>query len=384
MDSRLFWLALAAFVGSMEGGLAAGLLPAISADMGVTTGQAGLLVLGYSLAYAIGTPLLAVMLGGVGRRRVLAGAELGLALCAVLIALAPVFPVLVAARTLLAVAAGTFTGTALAVAAMIAAPGQRGRALQTVTLGQSLANLVGVPLGALVAVHFSWRFDYGAIAVMAGAAALALYLGLPRGMHGDTLSIGARLKVLRVAGIVPALLTTVAMYVGSGAAGIYLGAVTSSVGLALDTLPLILLGVGSGAVLASVTGGRIADRFGNGPVITLSIIITAAGLSCFALLPLLPEGAPRLGLLMTLYLVQAYVAWVYWIAHCSAIAHLAPELVPVAISLEMSAYNLAIALAALAGGYVVDQYGPIAVALVGVPVTLAGLGVWALVPRRAG
>src|SRR5690606_17852272 len=126
MDSRLFWLALAAAVGAVEGGLIAGLLPLISEDMGVTLGQAGLLVLGYSLAYAIGTPLLAVLLGGVGRRRILAGAEFGLAVCALMMALMPLFEGLVAIRTLLAVAAGTFTGTAMATAAMIAPLGQRG------------------------------------------------------------------------------------------------------------------------------------------------------------------------------------------------------------------------------------------------------------------
>ena len=118
MDSRLFWLALAAFVGSTEGGLIAGVLPSISRDMGVTIGQAGLIMVGYALAYAIGTPLLAVVLGGVGRRRILAWSELGLAVCALLIALAPVFPMIVGLRTILAVCAGTFTGTAMATAAM--------------------------------------------------------------------------------------------------------------------------------------------------------------------------------------------------------------------------------------------------------------------------
>ena len=73
MDSRLFWLAVAAFVGSTEGGLVNGLLPAIGEEMKVTAGQTGQVVLGYSLAYAIGTPILSVLLGGVGRRRVLAG-----------------------------------------------------------------------------------------------------------------------------------------------------------------------------------------------------------------------------------------------------------------------------------------------------------------------
>ena len=50
MDSRLFWLALAAFVGSTEGGLVSGLLPSIAEDMNVTAGQTGQLVMGYSLA----------------------------------------------------------------------------------------------------------------------------------------------------------------------------------------------------------------------------------------------------------------------------------------------------------------------------------------------
>ena len=135
MDSRLFWLALAAFVGSTEAGLVAGLLPAIGEDMNVTAGQTGQVVLGYSLAYAIGTPVLSVLLGGVGRRRVLAGGEFTLAVCALLIAVSPFFAWLVSARTLLAVGAGLFTATALATAAMIAPPGQRGQALQVVSMG---------------------------------------------------------------------------------------------------------------------------------------------------------------------------------------------------------------------------------------------------------
>ena len=87
MDSRLFWLAAAAFVGAIEGGLIAGLLPLIGADLGVTLGQAGLLVLFYSIAYAFGPPLLALLLGGVGRRRILSGAEACFAICALLIVL---------------------------------------------------------------------------------------------------------------------------------------------------------------------------------------------------------------------------------------------------------------------------------------------------------
>jgi predicted MFS family arabinose efflux permease len=50
MDTRVFWLALAAFVGAIEGGTIAGLMPLVSGEFGVSAGQAGLLVLFYSRA----------------------------------------------------------------------------------------------------------------------------------------------------------------------------------------------------------------------------------------------------------------------------------------------------------------------------------------------
>ena len=231
MDSRLVWLALAAFVGAVEGGSIAGLLPLISRDMGVTIGQAGWLVLGYSLAYAIGTPLIAVLLGGIGRRRILAGSEFGLAVCALLMAVTPFFEGLVAIRTLLAVAAGTFTGTAMATAAMIAPPGQRGRYMQVVSVGQSMAALVGVPLGAWVAAEFSWRLNYAAIAAMAAAVALALYLRLPKGMPGDTQTMRDRIRVLRNPGMVPALISTLLLMIGATPLMIYIGAIMQSAGV---------------------------------------------------------------------------------------------------------------------------------------------------------
>ena len=375
MDSRLFWLALAAFVGSTEGGLIAGVLPSISKDMDVTIGQAGLIMVGYALAYAIGTPLLAVVLGGVGRRRILALAELGLAVCALLIALAPVFPMLVGIRTVLAVCAGTFTGTAVATAATIAPTGQRGRAIQIVTMGQSLAVLVGVPVGAYVAAHFSWRFNYAAIAAMAAAAALALYLRLPRGMHGDTQSMRDRLRVLGNPGVLSALLVTLLFIGSSFPLLIYVGALINQNELDLDVLPVVLLASGIGAVIASLSAGRIADALGNRMTVTVSTLALIVGLGAFALLPVLPLPA-RLPLLLTLFVVQGYVGWGYWIAHCSQMAHLAPTSVPVAISLDMAALNIGMAIAAATGGVIVDKWGANALPYAGAPVAVLALIVW--------
>src|SRR5690606_3887425 len=138
-----------------------------------------------------------------------------LAAGALLIAVAPTFGWVVSGRTLLAVGAGLFTATALATATMIAPPGQRGRALQVVSMVQSLAVLLGVPAGAFVGTHFSWRIDYFVVAGMALAAALALYLRLPKGMPGDRQTLADRLRVLGNPGVVPALSTTLACMVAA-------------------------------------------------------------------------------------------------------------------------------------------------------------------------
>jgi predicted MFS family arabinose efflux permease len=385
MDSRLLWLALAAFVGAVEGGLIAGQLPLIGAEMGVTIGQAGLLVVGYSLAYAIGTPLLAVLLGGIGRRRILAGAEFGLAVCALLLALSAVFELMVVVRTVLAVAAGTFTATATATAAMLAPSGQRGRYIQVITIGQSIAALVGVPIGAYVATRFSWRINYGAVAAMAAAASLALYLGLPRGMHGDTQTMRERIRVLSNPGIVPALVSTLLFMAGAMPMAIYVGALMAAAGIGIASLPLVFFVGGLGALAASLTAGRLADRVGNRAA---AIGMSAAAMTVlvvFAQLKVLPEGL-ALPVLLAALAVHAYVVWAFSIAVTSESAHLAPSSVPVAISVNMSAFNIAMAIAAAAGGAVVDTWGASVAALGGVPLVLAALLIWVLLPgeRRRG
>jgi predicted MFS family arabinose efflux permease len=375
MDSRLFWLALAAFVGSVEGGLISGQLPMISAEMGVSIGQAGLLVVGYSLAYAIGTPVLAVLLGGVGRRRVAAGSELVLAVCAVLLAVAPFFEWMVTARTVLAVAAGTLTGTALSTAAMLAPAGQRGRYMQVITMGQSLAALVGVPLGAWVATQFSWRINYGAIAVMAAAAALAIYLGLPRGMLGDTQTMRDRVRVLGNPGVRPALLSTLLFMAGATPVTIYIGAMMTRAGIDIAVLPLVFFAGGVGALVTGLTAGRIADRIGNRTTAMATAVAVMVTLSALASLPMLPAGL-HLPVLLVAFAVHAYTVWTFSIAVQSQLAHLAPSSVPVAISLNMSGFNIAMAIAAAAGGVIVDGWGTSVLALAGVPLVVGALAIW--------
>lgn len=380
MDSRLFWLSLAAFVGAIEGGLIAGILPLISADLGVSLGQTGLLVLFYSLAYAFGPPLLALLLGGVGRRRILAWSEFGLAICALLMVFMPFFEGLVVVRTVLAVVAGTYTGTAMATAAMLAPPGQRGRYMQVITMGQAIAALAGVPLGALLAVNFGWRVEYMALAVMASLAALALYVKLPRGMPGDKMSIGERVKVLRNPAIGTALLSTLVFMIGSSPLMVYISALMTAVGVDYEALPLVLLSGGIGAVACSATAGRMSDHFGSRRTATIAGLAVIVVMAIFVALAYVPADLSLPALMLTAG-AQGFVVRTYMIAVASHMAQIAPGAVPVAISLNMSAFMIGMAVAAALGGVVVDNLGAITLPMIGGPLVGVALLIWRRVPE---
>jgi MFS family permease len=70
--SSLIWLTLGAFAIGTEGFMIAGLLPALARDLNVGLPAAGHLVTAFSLAYAIGAPVMAVLTAGLERRRLLA------------------------------------------------------------------------------------------------------------------------------------------------------------------------------------------------------------------------------------------------------------------------------------------------------------------------
>src|SRR3954452_8256164 len=68
----LIWLTLGAFAIGTEGFMIAGLLPALAQDLNVGLPAAGHLVTAFSVVYAVGAPIMAVLTAGLKRRCVLA------------------------------------------------------------------------------------------------------------------------------------------------------------------------------------------------------------------------------------------------------------------------------------------------------------------------
>lgn len=154
-------------------------LTAIANDFHVTIPQAGL----YISAYAAGVCAGIVGLLAFGRN---ANLKTTLLVAACLIfcgnlgaSLAQNDIMMLAARFVSGSPHGIFFALSAVVCERLAEPGKASRDVTLMVLGQTSANLVGVPLGSLIGLAVSWRLIFGFIAVLALLLILALTRWLP-------------------------------------------------------------------------------------------------------------------------------------------------------------------------------------------------------------
>lgn len=385
MDIRLVWLALGAFAGSVESSLIVAVLPQISSETGVPLGQVGWLVTLYALFYGFGTPLISTALGGVDRRTVVASAELIFGCSAIALGLLPQFLLLVGARTVLSMGAGTFTSTAQSTAVALADATRRGRAVAVVVMGGSLGVALGAPVAVWVAQSFGWRPAYIGLGCLALVAALTMWRMLPGDIPGDRRTLRERVSVIGVPGMKWALATSGVMYCASSILLTYLAPVTTEMmGLDAGWLPIVFLAFGVGAVAGTGVGGWLTDQYGGRQTMLVMIGLLVVELAALPVIAMLPAGA----------VLPAYLADIVAFGICcwgmappqiSRLAVLAPVSVQLSAALNLTSMNVGVAAAALGGGWVLQHFGAVSMCWVAALVAVIAVVVAWMVPdgRRA-
>lgn len=357
MDMRLVWLALGAFAGSVESSLIVIVMPDIAKEVGVSLPEAGWLIFVYSIAYGIGTPVLATVLGHVDRRTVVASGELLFGTMALLFGLLPGYLLLLSARTLMASGAGLFTSTAQATAVALAAPGKRGSAISTVVMGGSIAIAVGAPLAALVANLLGWRVAYVGVGVIGILAAVTMWLRLPGDIHGDGRTLSERLSVLRVPGIPLTLLTAGLAVMGVFVFFNFLAPVaTDLIGVDKSLMPVVMVAFGLGAIFGNHFAGRLADLYGGKQTMLVLLGIGIALLVSLPMLALLPQWVRVAGFFPFMAIYGA-VTWGFMPPQLHRLAALSAKSVQLSAALNLTAMNIGGALSAVVGGLVLQHLG---------------------------
>lgn len=250
-----------------------GMLNELAADLGVSIPTAGQLLTLAGIVMCLGAPLGAALTSRVDRRRLLVITMwlycAGHAACA----LAPGYVPLAVVRPFAVLGAAVFTPQAAATIALLVPAHRRAAAVTAIFVGWSVASVMGMPIGSLVAGHFHWRAGFAIVAVLAAVSAVWVARVVPAGLSVPPLSRSSWLEVARSDRLRRVLLVT---FVSSTGQFTLLSYVSPALAQAISASPaqLALLFAVNGA--CGVAGNVVLSRHVAPATVDRSVFVALA------------------------------------------------------------------------------------------------------------
>lgn len=383
MPSGLIALALGGFGIGLTEFLIAGLLPQVASSLAVSEAAAGRLISGYALSVAIGAIALTAATTRLPRKQVLVGLVALFVIGNLLSALAPNYQVMLLGRVVAALCHGSFFGIGSLVARGLVEPERKSRAVAVMFAGLTLANVLGVPFGALVGERWGWRAAFWvvtAIGVLALAGIAALVPARPTETDSaptPAADLRAQFRAFRSWQVWLTLTATGLGYGGMFGAFSYIAYTFTEVGgFSSADVAWLLMVYGVGLVAGNLIGGRAADQ-DRDRALVLALLGLTVTLAVFGLLAASPTASVFLVFLMGLFgfaAVPGMITRVTDVAHGAALA----------ASANVSASNVGNALGAWLGGLAISAgLGYTAPLYVGAGITLIAVLVMAAAAHQA-
>ncbi|MCO6384851.1 MFS transporter [Oceanicola sp. 502str15] len=381
MPLALWALTISAFAVGTTEFVIVGLIPTIATDLGVSLPSAGLLVSLYALGVTIGAPVLTALAGRMPRKTLL------LALLTLFIAgnafaaFAPGYGSLIAARFATGLAHGVFFAIASTIATDLVDREKENSAIATVFFGLTVALVTGVPLGTWIGQTLGWQSTFLGVVALGFIGLVASALLVPGNLSRPApASLSAQARVLTSPRLLLVYLITAVGYGGNFITFTYLAPMLTDVtGLSAGSVGLVILLYGASVAAGNILGGRLADR--TGPIPALTLIFT--GLAVLL-------GVLGLAINSPVWAIAVVALWggfafanvpplqAYTVATARQVA---PEAVAVASGLNIGAFNLGIAFGSWGGGHVVEEMGLAATPFVGAAVVAIGIVLTRLAAR---
>ncbi|MBH5336552.1 MFS transporter [Streptomyces pactum] len=261
------------------------LLPAISADLGVTADRASWTVSAATGALALAVLPLSALSERFGRRTMMTASLSSAALVSVAVPFAPDLGWLIALRAVQGAALAGLPASAMAYLAEEVRPKALVGAIGLFVAGNSIGGMSGRILTGWVSQAWGWRAALAAVAVLAVAAAVTFRLLLPPARHFTPNPQGPRAVARTVAGHLADPLLRRLYAVGALFMTVF-GAVYTVIGYRLVGAPFHLPQGVVGSIflvylvgtVSSATAGRVVGRLGRRGALYGAVATTAAGL----------------------------------------------------------------------------------------------------------
>ncbi len=333
-----------------------GLLTSIAEDLNIGLTFAGLLISGYAIGVAVGAPIITALTNRMSRKKLLMSLMVLFIIGNGIAALSPSFELLLIARFVTAFSHGVFFSIGSTIAVQLVAPEKKASAIALMFTGLTIAIVTGVPLGTLIGEVFNWRATFAGVALFGLIALIASAILIPNRLkQSPPVAFSDMIKLITNGRLVLAFLITALGYGGTFVAFTYLTPLLHDVtGLSSGAINIMLIGYGLAVAIGNSLGGRWANK---SPIRALFIMFILQAAVLVLLTFLVPYrtagiiGVLLMGLFafmnvpgLQLYVVQ--LAEKYF-----------PAAVDVASAINISAFNIGIAIGSVIGGLVVDSFG---------------------------
>ena len=193
---------------------------------------------------------------------------------------------LLVARFISGLPHGAFFGTATLIAKTLADKGKEAQSVSMMVMGQTVANMLGVPAGTLLAEAMSWRLAFAILAAWALMTIVVVILWVPSIDPIKDAGIKGQFLFLTHPG---PWLILLAVFFGNSGIFCWWSYVSpwlqKTGGWSATMVPMLMVLAGLGMVVGGIVGGRLTDLWKAGATAALSHGIALCGLLLVFLLP---------------------------------------------------------------------------------------------------
>lgn len=313
------WLTLAAlwllvFSVTTQTMILAPILPRVAEQLRISEGRVALISTGYSVAVALVAVAAGPVSDRVGRRRMLLAGAAAMTAGLALHALALGFGSFLAVRVLTGAGGGVLTGATAAYVGDYFPPERRGWANGWVMSGMAAGQVLGIPVGTLLAARSGFRAPFLVFAATMGIAWLMIVRWVPHAeVELQRAPLGARyllrhyrtLLAQREAAV--AVLSSFGMFGGTALYILFLPTWLEDARGATPGQVALLFAIGGVAtVLTGPPAGRLSDRTGRKRLVIGASVGLALGIAAMVPLARSMAGAYLLfGVTMALFAARA-------------------------------------------------------------------------------
>ena len=351
LDRALLLLAPAVTIVVATEFIVVGLLPLIARDFDISLARAGTLTGWWAFSAAVAGPFVTLVTNRLPPRTLLIAALLLFTAGNAVMTLADNFDLMLVTRIIQGAVLPAIVSVVASVVARLAPRSEQGRGLARANIGFVLGVLLVLPAGVAIADSGDWRLPFAVLAVVAlpAAAAISRYFPVVSATRAGTMI--EQLGLLRRPVFLAHLGLSVVFFAAMFAAYTYLGAwIEQAMGLSAGWSALLLFLFGAAGLAGNAAAGRIADATPLGGAIVAAVILVAS-----IKLAVVASGSMALATILLMIWGGSHTVLVIL---CQVRVTLAGQAAPAfAMTMNISAANLGIAIGAFGGGVFIERQG---------------------------